>query len=520
MLRGSTVGSVMRSLLLWTALLALALAPGCDNPSKTESSSESSAAIISQQESKAEVQAYLVKLASDAARWRSDLQAIDPSKICGKLGTFNTAEEIITGITKTLDSLQTEIQTLAQQETLGGDIELLARLQTISLDSARLSTLLPCPSSRNGAKASAVAAPTLAAWSDTVREIQNQAAEDASVLRAHAEKLARSARVPSDEERREWIRAFGELAKALAWPLAVALGLLIFRRPLSRFLEQIAGKITKLSVFEVAIELATVPSAPTPWLDPAVFAGTELFGGAVTLTTIMTLFDRISDETVWHYLIVDLEDGRHWLESRLYLFTTILQQMGGLRCVIFVESNQGYYRRFLGMATPEDVRLALATKYWWFRPLLLKSFRNALLEVFQQNEQTVVAIDGPLPKDIAKAISEKFIFDPDMQKTQDPQNPEWSKLEPFDTWDHSQWLTMERFNKDLRGVLFDPDLTQLEDTPETPADERARALLRRQVPFVAMVTQRGEFKRLIDRQLLAEQVAAKVGAPATEPTAA
>jgi hypothetical protein len=87
----------------------------------------------------------------------------------------------------------------------------------------------------------------------------------------------------------------------------------------------------------------------------------------------------------------------------------------------------------------------------------------------------------PMPKDLAQAVSERFIFDPLMQTATDPQNPEWSQLGGSGSWDHSRWLTLERFNKDLRSVLFDVELSQLEDTPDTPADERTRALLRRRL---------------------------------------
>jgi hypothetical protein len=125
-----------------------------------------------------------------------------------------------------------------------------------------------------------------------------------------------------------------------------------------------------------------------------------------------------------------------------------------------------------------------------------------------------------MPKDLAKAISEKFIFDPSTQAAQDPHNPEWSKLEPYETWDHSKWLTMERFNNDVRSVLFDTNLSQLEDSPDALADERTGALLRRPVPFVAMVNRHGEFQRLIDWQVLIEQVAAKLGEPAAQPRVA
>jgi hypothetical protein len=70
---------------------------------------------------------------------------------------------------------------------------------------------------------------------------------------------------------------------------------------------------------------------------------------------------------------------------------------------------------------------------------------------------------------------------------------------------------MARFNEDLRGVLFDTNLSQVEDTPDAPTDERTKALLRRPVPFVAKVNRNGEFQRLVDRKVLIEQVTSKLG---------
>jgi hypothetical protein len=442
-------------------------------------------------------------------------------------------DENLAAITKDLESVQTKIQALAQRETLGNDIELLTGLQGVSSDAARLEPLLQLPQK---SKTGPVTASVLGAWTDQAREIRKQAAEDASGLQTESIALARNAR--ADEGRARWqFKDLVELAKALAWPVVPALALIVFRRPISRFVEHLAGKITKVSVFEVAIELATVPSAPTPWLDPGVYAGSELFGGAVTSTTIMTLFDRIRADMVWNYLIVDLEEQHAWLESRLYMFATILERMGGLRCIVFVQSAQGQYRRFLGVAKPETVRLALGEKYSWFRDILDKSVATALAESSTQSvppplptkvDEFVAAMANgirnslsklqPMPKDLAKAVSEIFIFDPNMQTATDPKNPEWSQLGDSGSWDHSRWLTLERFNKDLRSALFDVELSQLEDTPDTPADERTQALLRRRLPFVAILNQRGEFQRLIDRQVLVEQVAAKLGEPTSART--
>jgi len=429
-----------------------------------------------------------------------------PRMICAE-GAAARIDENLVAITKDLDAVQTKTQALAQGETLGGDIELVTSLLNVSFDAARLEQFLPCPQKANPKP---LAPDVAGGWLKQVREIREQAAEDASKLQTESTAPARRAR--AEEERVRWqVRDVVELAKALVWPSVLVLALIVFRKPMSRFVEQIAGKITKVSLFEVAIELATVPSTPTPWLDPNIYAGSELFGGAVTTTTIMDLFKRIRDDVVWNYLIVDLEEGQAWLESRLYLFTIILQRMGGLRCVVFVSSAQGLLRGFLGLAEPGQVQRALADKNPWFQNILDKAAAEALAE----NNMPLSMLD-PMPKKLAEAISNKFIFDPNMQVTVDPKNLEWSQLGSSGSWDHSRWLTLERFNKNLRSAIFDVELSQFEDTPDTPPENRTRAVLRRRLPFVALVNQRGEFKRLIDRQVVIEQVAAKLGDPTSE----
>lgn len=542
----------------WTALVLIAALASCEDSSKPEASSAPPPSATTLRLHRAEYQRTLVNLSADVARWKADLQSIDPGKLCRDRAAAAALKVGLITAGNDLNALQSRIPSLAQRETLAGNIELSTALQEISADTTRLETLLGCTPTGTGAK-SGTAAAEISVAAGKIQKCRQELVERMAKIQALSMTAVQTpALLPGEEPARASLKDVAEVVKALAWPLAVAVLLLLFRRPLSRFMEQIAGKITKVSVFEVSLELATVPSAPTPWLDPQVWAGTELFGGAVTTTTIMTLFERIRDDTVWEYLIVDLKDGRSWLESRLYLFTALLQQMGGLRCVIFVRSTESEYQRFIGMARPEDVRSALEKKYLWFRPILNQSFcaaalaaivdtrppdphrppldpvsllqelRNRALSPPPLNDfnaffvriddmfQRCQAMFQRMPKDVAKEVAERFIFDARMQSPTDPTNPEWSKLTPNGPWDHSQWLTVERFNADLRDGLFDPNLSQLEDTPDKSDADRMQALLRRPVPFVALVNQKGEFQRLVDRKVLVEQVAAQLGAESTK----
>ena len=369
----------LSTLWFWTALVLIAALASCEDSSKREASSAPPPSPATSRLHRTEYQRTLVNLSGDVAHWKADLQSIDSGKLCGDraaAAALNGA--LITG-GNDLNALQSRIPSLAQRETLAGNIELSTALQEISADTAKLETLPGCTPPRTGAR-SRTAAAEISAAAGKIQKCRQELAERIAKIKALSMTAVQTpALLSSEEPAPASLKDVAEVVKVLAWPLAVAVLLLLFRRPLSRFMEQIAGKITKVSVFEVSLELATVPSAPTPWLDPQVWAGTELFGGAVTTTTIMTLFERIRDDTVWQYLIVDLKNGRSWLESRLYLFTAILQQMGGLRCVIFVRSTKSEYQRFIGMAKPEDVRSGLEKKYWWFRPILNQSFCAAAL---------------------------------------------------------------------------------------------------------------------------------------------
>jgi len=295
-----------------------------------------------------------------------------------------------------------------------------------------------------------------------------------------------------------------ELIKAIAWPLVIAVTLIAFRKPLTRFIEELGKRTTKLSAFDFSIEFATVPSPPAPWSDPTMYESSNLIGGNVTSTTIMELFQRIRDEKsspTWQYLIVDIETGKRWLISRLFLFTVILRYMLGLRCVVFVETRRAYRMRLLGIANPELVRVALAERYPWLDEALVKAW----------SDQQIPVLAETLPKDKAELIVNSFIMDSRIRRGDDPQDQDnWAQLGNQQVWEHTRWLNSERIIDDLQGVLYERDVSQVVDSPVTSVTKRNEAVLRHEAPFVALVSNRGEFKGLVDRQALLERVAAHI----------
>lgn len=297
-----------------------------------------------------------------------------------------------------------------------------------------------------------------------------------------------------------------EFVNILAWPVVVAVALLAFGKPLGVFLSTLSGRVTKLSAFDVSIELAAFPEPPTPWSNPKIHESSMLTAGEVSSTTLMTLFNLTTPQApsntfekkdAWDYLVVDIKDGQFWLISRVFIFTVFLQAMRGVKCIVFVESKGEHRRRLIGLAPPDEVRAALVATNPW----LEKALSNAMLE------HKVCRLDRSLAAQTAGEIIRTFVEDPEMRMTTTPVSPDdWTQLGTQYIWEHTRWLTIDTVNAAFRKSFYEWDASHYKDLPGTSAEKRAKELLHCKAPFIALVNSKGEFQRLLDRQKLMAQV--------------
>jgi hypothetical protein len=139
----------------------------------------------------------------------------------------------------------------------------------------------------------------------------------------------------------------------------------------------------------------------------------------------MGLFSSLNDTKTWHYFIVDIKDGKHWLISRLFIFAVLLRPVRALQCMVFVESAGGLRMKLLGIAQPEDVRAALTQKYPWLEEALLEAWKHAGIPVLMDRISLMQA----------QTIMEHFILQ-GMQSNQDRSaEPDWSPLGNSGSWD-------------------------------------------------------------------------------------
>ena len=85
------------------------------------------------------------------------------------------------------------------------------------------------------------------------------------------------------------------------------------------------------------------------------------------------LIRLIQDPSPAGYAVVDLGAGRQWLTSRLFIFAELLGRMRGLRSFVFLRTDDSP-RRFIGTASPPEVRWTLAADYPWLEAAFAKAY--------------------------------------------------------------------------------------------------------------------------------------------------
>jgi hypothetical protein len=316
------------------------------------------------------------------------------------------------------------------------------------------------------------------------------------------------------------LKSFTELLQATAWPLVVVAVMFRYQKPLSVFLAGVGQRVTKFSVFEVAIELAALPGPPSPWSDANLLQSSKMRGGEVDSTALMELFNHIKADTEWDYLVVDIRAGRFWFISRLFIFSIFLQAMRNLKCIVFVQSSGEHRQRLLGISSPAALRAALGQAFPWME--------TALTNALRQHMPNFIGAD--LPSTTAGDMVRTFIEDRDIRLQSDPEaiaemagnlptpndkgptSPvkpeEWVRLGEQDIWEHTLWLDLNisQVNEAVTRSFYEYDSSHYVDSPNVSSEERTRQILSSKAPYIAVVNSRYEFIRLLDRQKLAAMV--------------
>jgi hypothetical protein len=336
-----------------------------------------------------------------------------------------------------------------------------------------------------------------------------------------------------------WILDF--LRILISWPVIFGVALWGFRKPLAQFLGDMGQRATKISIAQFfSVELPASQGPPSVWSG---FQLTEALQSSVTGSGAKDLTEQFKNRDPFDHFVVDIDTGNKWLTSRLFLFTTLLQRMNNLRCVVFLCRKGNKPRTFLGIAHAEDIRWVLAREYPW-----LEAAYTAALAKKSPSVKTEPAKDEaakgeiPKPKEVsgyilsntgaldpntASAVAKDFLEAIQFRKYPDPgadelpaelQNfpkGEWEHLEPktheLPYWEHGKWLKEDILRIILQSVLLTD--AYVINSPDISSSKKQKAIVNRRGRFVALVDEENIFQELINRKALLEEIGRNLAKP-------
>jgi hypothetical protein len=260
----------------------------------------------------------------------------------------------------------------------------------------------------------------------------------------------------------------------------------------------------------VSLEFAALPELRPSEESVGAFALRTPSAASMFPSGAPALFDEISEPRPADYAVLDLGSGGHWLTSRVFIFSVLLQRMRGLRCVVFVETVGESRRQFIGLATPQEVRWALGRRYPWLEIAYAQAYATALGQHPLARDALVMPPDGMLPASVANSTASSYlaaIFRP--AGTGPDQGPgsdtdEWTEIPDYG-WEHAKWLDGARAERVLDAVL---GRSTTRVSVSSPSPEQAAELAASTGLFIAVLGEPSlRFQQLIDRGALLEDMA-------------
>jgi hypothetical protein len=332
----------------------------------------------------------------------------------------------------------------------------------------------------------------------------------------------------------EVARLLIELLKALAWPAVTLATVMLLRRSIAETLPMIARRITRVSWAGLRLDLIKVPEVQVPaQLAEIVSPGfsPRLRLEAVKVApidisllepkpldlskpidvigepTIVEWLDRLRANETPSYLPVHLGPASdpQWLITRLYILT-ILLQVRGVPCLVFTEGRRGGSERFIGIASADDLRWALAQQYPWLELAYARAYSKMAPESASDVSRSL-STTGVLGVNVGELL---FGYIGEVQRPVRPEkDPGWVQLPGG--WEQGDWVT----SKQLEIMLGDRLSTS--QVKITASDETlAQQLIALRGRFVAVVDRKSLFSYLVDRMAVLE-FAAGQSSPPEEP---
>ncbi len=295
----------------------------------------------------------------------------------------------------------------------------------------------------------------------------------------------------------DWVESLSHYA----WPVALLVILLIYRDALINFLKVVGERTSEISIGSWAsFKLPVLTESP---IDADVAQFKQIEGTQLSESYKTELFRQFRSSGKNEYAVVNLGIGNEWISSRLFIFAVMLQRMKSLKCMVFVYESGQAKNLYLGCATIDSIRWSFAARQPWLEAAFAKAYGQGAPDPQTLEPLSWITTDqGALDPETAESIVRNYV-----QLLLYPVPPvlsqDWVKI--GNTLEHAKWVTFEEVEQTLGRHLFQEKVVKQEDKKSN-----ATAILKSAGPYVAMVTEGGEFTSLVNRAELPDRVARKL----------
>jgi hypothetical protein len=259
------------------------------------------------------------------------------------------------------------------------------------------------------------------------------------------------------------------LLKAVTWPLVAVAALVLFRRPLANLLAALGQKVSKFSIGSFSVEMAQVQEMKPSAMDTEIRqlqAGLVPQSGSTSLTELV---NELQSGGQHDYVVIDFgsESKPRWLTSRLYLLCFLITLINRQLCIVFVETIGTVRKKFIGTASPDQVRWAFAYKYGWLESATAGAYAN------QAANPPAGILFYPTPANqfapstnyywtmIPNVIQQFLMAIRSVAAPSDAEKSEWVSLDKQQTYEHAKWLNGARIESVLGSALSTAHITLL-----------------------------------------------------------
>jgi hypothetical protein len=300
------------------------------------------------------------------------------------------------------------------------------------------------------------------------------------------------------------------LLRAILWPGILVTALVIFRQQLPDLVRILSQRINKFSFAGVSLELALLPEAQSAALEIEVRqlnAAPQVQSGADSISGIFGELQRRAERG---YIVIDLgsESAPRWLTSRLYLLASLITLLDRPIYLVFVETAGELRKRFVGIASSNAVRWALARRYSWLESAMAAAYAvtggaycdaNSGIKVYPVSGFQFDPAAAHLASWQVTQLMQQFLFNNRVSQpapeTALPDAEEWITLNDG-TLEHAKWADAARMERLLGGDLSTSSVALW---PNQSIDSLGELILEQPGPFVAVLEADRTFRSLVDR---------------------